>query len=443
MSYAPILYFMVGGMVGAMPKIAKELSEVSIRRLKHTHNSSGEPYKAVHPVGGVSGLYLQCFPPVASKKVGAKTWLFRAVIGNKRRWIGLGNYPNTPTKKAREAARALKEDIKNGIDPVQAKASALAELKALQAKHITFERFARETFIPKEGKNYKGTDQVRRMNQLLRDYVFPKIGHLVIEDITKDHVEDVIKPLWETKNETARRTLNYVHKIFAEAIDKDLREKGNPAIWKDALELRFAKKEVVHKVKSHRAIDWELLPKFVKAVQALDKPKGSRPEVDAMLLMILTVGRPQEVRFGDWEEIDLKNKIWHQPKGKYKSAKLDWDIPLCTNAIKILKRQPSYAKQKGRIFSTLNGVALHDRYLSTLPDALGFDGVAHGFRATFRTWAQKHQKQYKFVEEELELCMKHCDTVSTRAAYARDQLFKERVKVIRHYERWAMTGKKK
>ena len=90
MSYAPILYFMVGGMVGAMPKIAKELSEVSIRRLKHTHNSSGEPYKAVHPVGGVSGLYLQCFPPVASKKVGAKTWLFRAVIGNKRRWIGLG-----------------------------------------------------------------------------------------------------------------------------------------------------------------------------------------------------------------------------------------------------------------------------------------------------------------------------------------------------------------
>ena len=419
-----------------------EMSEVSIRRLRHGTNKRGEPATLKHPITGVKCLYLQCNPPHNGEKIGTRQWLYRPTIGSERPWLGLGGYPSVPTKTAKEEARKLRELIREGIDPRIQKKQRLAKLKAVQAKQVTFEDFARETFIPKEGRNYKGTDQVRRMNQLLRDYVFPKIGHLVIEDITKDHVEAVIKPLWENKNETARRTLNYVHKIFAEAIDKDLREKGNPAIWKDALEMRFAKKEVVHKVKSHRAIDWELLPKFVKAVQALDKPKGSRPEVDAMLLMILTVGRPQEVRFGDWEEIDLKNKVWHQPKGKYKSTKLDWDIPLCTNAIKILKRQPSYAKQKGRIFSTLNGTALHDRYLSSLPDALGFDGVAHGFRATFRTWAQKHQKQHKFVEEELELCMKHCDTVSTRAAYARDQLFKERVKVIRHYERWAMTGKK-
>jgi hypothetical protein len=95
-----------------MPVIAKELAEVSIRRLTHTHNASGEPYKAVHPVGGVGGLYLQCLPPSDSRKAGAKSWLYRAVIGDKRLWIGLGNYSSVPTKKAKEAARALKEDIK-------------------------------------------------------------------------------------------------------------------------------------------------------------------------------------------------------------------------------------------------------------------------------------------------------------------------------------------
>ena len=95
-----------------MPVIAKELAEVSIRRLTHTHNASGEPYKAVHPVGGVAGLYLQCLPPSDSRKAGAKSWLYRAVIGDKRLWIGLGNYSSVPTKKAKEAARALKEDIK-------------------------------------------------------------------------------------------------------------------------------------------------------------------------------------------------------------------------------------------------------------------------------------------------------------------------------------------
>jgi hypothetical protein len=59
--------------------------------------------------------------------------------------------------------------------------------------------------------------------------------------------------------------------------------------------------------------------------------------------------------------------------------------------------------------------------------------------ATFRTWGQKQQR---FTEEELELSLKHLDTVGCRAAYARDQLLSERRKVLRTYEKWAMTGDK-
>lgn len=72
-----------------------------------------------------------------------------------------------------------------------------------------------------------------------------------------------------------------------------------------------------------------------------------------------------------------------------------------------------------------------------MPDALGFNAVAHGFRATFRTWGQK---QKRFTEEELELSLKHLDTVGCRAAYARDQLLPERKRVINAYEKWAMKG---
>ena len=36
--------------------------------------------------------------------------------------------------------------------------------------------------------------------------------------------------------------------------------------------------------------------------------------------------------------------------------------------------------------------------------------------------------------------MKHTDTDSTRAAYARSQLFDERRRVISAYEKWAMKG---
>ena len=42
-----------------MPIKAKELPDVSIRRLRHTVSASGKPTKAKHPVGGVSGLYIR------------------------------------------------------------------------------------------------------------------------------------------------------------------------------------------------------------------------------------------------------------------------------------------------------------------------------------------------------------------------------------------------
>ena len=93
--------------------------------------------------------------------------------------------------------------------------------------------------------------------------------------------------------------------------------------------------------------------------------------------------------------------------------------------------------RKGRVFSTIDGNEIHDKYLSAMPDALGFDAVAHGFRSTFRTWGQE---QHRFTEEALELSLKHTDTNANRAAYARSQLFDERKKVLTEYSKWAMNG---
>jgi integrase len=430
-----------------MPKQAKTLSDIHIRKLQPLESPSGTLKSRYVAVGGCPGLHIQVTPS------GAKSWILKTTVGNKRREIGLGAYSvsaSTRKKKstgdepagvtlelARQKALRIKEQIRQGIDPVSQKKTERAKLKAKQSKEITFEEYARKTFIPIEAKNYASAPQVRRLNQLLRDYAYPHIGNMFIQDIERAHIVKLLEPIWEAKNETAKRVQNYIQKIIQRAIVEEIRVTSNPAIWKDNLSVSFPESSKVHTVQHHRAIHPKELPRFVKAIQELDKPKGSRPDVDAMLLMILTVGRPQEVRFGDWEEIDLKEKVWRQPAGKYKSKKRDWDIPLCTTAIKILKRQPSYAKQKGRIFSTLANKVIPDNSLSAMPDALGFDAVAHGFRATFRTWGQK---QKRFTEEEIDLSMKHCETVSTRAAYAREQLLSERRVVLRAYEAWAMKG---
>ena len=101
-----------------MPKKAKELSNLEVRRLKHAIASTGKPYNALYAVGGVSGLYIQCVPPKGSNGAGHKSWILRTLIGGKRRDIGLGSYPTVPIKEAREAARTIKADIKAGTDPV-------------------------------------------------------------------------------------------------------------------------------------------------------------------------------------------------------------------------------------------------------------------------------------------------------------------------------------
>ena len=81
-----------------------EMSEVSIRRLRHGTNKRGEPATLKHPITGVKCLYLQCNPPHNGEKIGTRQWLYRPTIGSERPWLGLGGYPSVPTKTAKEEA---------------------------------------------------------------------------------------------------------------------------------------------------------------------------------------------------------------------------------------------------------------------------------------------------------------------------------------------------
>jgi len=226
-----------------MPRKTPELPDVQIRRLRHGKTKDGKPCKRQHAVGGVTGLLLQCMPPVGNESVGSRQWILRATVGDKRKELGLGGYPSIPAKDARDAARKFLADINSGKDPVAEKRSQAAKLRAEQAKEITFEQWTRKTFIPSESAGYKGAAQVRRLNQLLRDYVFPHVGHMYFEDITKQDIKNILDPIMgfklpigSIKKETGMRVQRYVDAIMQQAISDGLRDKANPAGWKLNLE---------------------------------------------------------------------------------------------------------------------------------------------------------------------------------------------------------------
>ncbi|MDP4837263.1 MAG: Arm DNA-binding domain-containing protein, partial [Burkholderiales bacterium] len=86
-----------------MPKVAKPLSALEVKRLAGA---------GLHLVGTVAGLGLNI------SDTGSRSWILRTKMGSKRIEIGLGSYPDTTLSLAHERARAAKDEIKNGKDPI-------------------------------------------------------------------------------------------------------------------------------------------------------------------------------------------------------------------------------------------------------------------------------------------------------------------------------------
>jgi hypothetical protein len=61
-------------------------------------------------------------------------------------------------------------------------------------------------------------------------YVFPKIGHMSVADIRAGEIVDVLRPIWATKPETARRILQRLEFVFRAAIRREWRERASPTI---------------------------------------------------------------------------------------------------------------------------------------------------------------------------------------------------------------------
>ena len=112
-----------------MPKKKEELSALKVRGLTQP---------GFYAVGGVPGLHLS-----VKKKSCSRSWILRVVIGRKRRDVGLGGYPEVSLAVAREQARELRLQIREGLDPVEERRAARERLIASQTNTVTFADAAR------------------------------------------------------------------------------------------------------------------------------------------------------------------------------------------------------------------------------------------------------------------------------------------------------------
>lgn len=387
-----------------MPKVAKELGALAVSKLK-------EP--GMHPVGKVAGLYLQVLGPAS------RSWILRVKVGEKRREIGLGSYPAVSLKEAHTKAQAERDKVSAGIDPILQRREAASNLRANQALEMTFEAAAKRFMDAKssEWKNPKHGDQWRNT---LETYAYPLIGRLYVRHIGREHVMQVLEPIWLTKNETASRLRGRIEAILSWSKVKGYRAGENPAAWRGNLENLLSKPSKVQKVRNHPALPIAEMGEFMPRLRAIDA-NGAR----CLEFAILTAARSGEARGACFSEIDWDANVWRVPAERMK-AKKEHRVPLSAAAVTLLKSMPR-SKDHDFIFPSPRGKVLSDMTLLMMVRRLGVDAVPHGFRSTFRDWAGEHTN---YPRELAEVALAHVKGDATEAAYWRSDALEKRRRMM-------------
>jgi integrase len=399
-----------------MPRVAKELSAVEVKRLT-------EP--GLHFVGGVPGLALQITES-------ARSWLLRVAVGGKRREIGLGGFTaSNGIAEARRKAQEAREKIRAGVDPVVERRSVRAALKAARLTGITFKQAA-EDFIANNEAGWSNSKHASQWTSTLATYAFPVIGNVQVADITTAHVLDVLKAnnFWTSKPETASRVRQRIEKVLAAADAAAGRERLNPARW-EVIGKTLPAKAKVAKVEHHAALPWQQVPDFMARLRA-QAGIGAR----ALELAILTAARSGEVRGMAWAEVDLQQKLWVIPASRMK-AKREHRVPLSGAALKVIQGRLMAgiepAPDQLVVPGAKKGAALSDMTLAAVLRRLKVDVTTHGFRSSFRDWAGEATHHPREV---IEHALAHQLKDASEAAYARGDLLAKRAVLMEDWAAW-------
>lgn len=398
-----------------MPKKAPELSAIEVKRLSRI--------PGFHAVGGVAGLHLNVIQTLAS------SWILRAMVGERRRDIGLGGYPDVSLSEAREAARKARRAIREGTDPVEQRALARASLIASRASRLTFDQAAKQCIAAKRHE-FRNAKHVKQWEATLATYASPVIGSLPVADVDLPHIVTILEPIWTTKTETATRLRGRIEAVLAWATVGGYRCGDNPARWRGHLDAVLPKPRKVAKTKHHRALPWSDIGQFMRELRQREGMAAR-----ALEFAILTAARSGEVRGATWQEIDLQQRVWTVPADRIKAGK-EHRVPLSDAAVAVLEALPRFAGTD-LIFPAAQGGQLSDMSISAVTRRMAVDAVPHGFRSTFRTWAAENTNYPREVAEQ---ALAHAIPNPVERAYRRGDLFAKRARLMDEWARYCATA---
>jgi integrase len=365
--------------------------------------------KARHPgyYGDGGGLWLQV------SISGTKSWIFRFTRQGRQREMGLGPLHTVSLAEAREKAKACRQHLLDGHDPIEARDAVRLAAALDRAKALTFDQCATD-YIKAHRAGWRNAKHASQWTSTLATYVSPVFGSLPVAAVDTALVMKALTPIWTEKTETASRLRGRIESVLGWAITSGYRSGDNPARWRGHLENLLPAPEKVKKVEHHPSLPWQQIGAFMADLRAREGIAAR-----ALEFLILTAARSGEVRGMRWDEVE--DGCWTVPADRMKAGK-EHRVPLSDSAIALLDKMPRLGDY---VFpGTKQGSLLSDMSITAVLRRMGRDEITvHGFRSSFRMWAAEATN---FPREVAEHALAHQLPDKVEAAYRRGDLYDKR-----------------
>lgn len=341
-------------------------------------------------------------------------WIVRLVVHGKRREMGLGRWPDVSIAEARERAGTARQQVRDGNDPIEARAKL-----RYQPKRLTIKEAIEGCFAARQAELKRDGDAGRWMSPL-SVHVIPKIGNRAIEDLDQHMLKAVLEPIWHEKADVARKAVNRINLTLKHAaalgLDVDLQA---------GMKVRALLGKPRHEVSHIASIPYADAPAFYQML-------CERREISCLALrfLMLTVARTSEVRLATYDEIE--DDVWILSPERTKNGREHRVVPLVDEALRVIGLARS-SKDQRVLFPSPTGKPLSDAAMATFMKREEYAARPHGFRATFRTWVEEEtDAEY----ETKEAALGHAVDMGVVRAYQRSDRMAKRRRLMAKWERY-------
>jgi integrase len=350
------------------------------------------------------------------KDSGTRAYMLRYYWRGRAQKMGLGSTRDVTLAEARDAAIDANRFIVRGINPREARDEA-----RYAEGSVLFGDFAKEVRLNLE-KGFKHEAHKAKWKRTVQVHAKP-LHKKRLDQITTKDIEAVLSPIWLTTPVAARDVRQHLEAILSAAKAKGHRKGDNPAVWKGNLEHLMPKTKKKGKIRGpHPSLPYVDLPAFMAELAAIDTIGARMLET-----CILTCVRTNEIINMRWDQIDLDRQTWTIPA---KLTKMDRDhiVPLSRPVMAFLRTAHEMrfgdfvfpGRTRGEPMSNMT-------MLELLKDLGRTDVTVHGFRATFKTWADE---EMSFSNQAVDFCLAHVPGDAAEKAYRRGDMFAKRVQIM-------------